>query len=381
MDNNRIFRDMDSSIDWNTGAFIIFTHLLFLVFVPWYLMVTTPSLGLILASFAIYVLCGISVTLGYHRFFSHRAFSLHKSVQALTLLFGALAPASSVYRWSYDHRLHHQFVDTDRDPYNAKKGFWHSHLLWMFKKRKQLDARLVADLGRNRLVMFQERFYIPLMIASNVLVVLGLGLLFKDFFGAFVIGVLCRLIIIHHTMWSINSWAHLLGTKPYSKKHTAVNNWFLSFFTFGEGYHNFHHTFCTDYRNGVRWYEFDVTKYSIWLLSKICLASDLRRMNSLTIRKAMLSEDRRYLLERIRSSSYAKEFEEKVHLLSERLHAHMTELYKRRAEYLEHKRSKAPKDRLVALKASIKHLRESYKKDKKNWEVLHKKVRQFSLPS
>ena len=89
------------------------------------------------------------------------------------------------------------------------------------------------------------------------------------------------------------------GSQPYSTEHTAVNNFILSFLTFGEGYHNYHHTFAGDYRNGVRWYQFDPPKYFIWALSKVGLAKNLKTVNKITIKRNLIAADRHLMVERL----------------------------------------------------------------------------------
>jgi stearoyl-CoA desaturase (delta-9 desaturase) len=98
-----------------------------------------------------------------------------------------------------------------------------------------------------------------------------------------------RLVIQWHATFSINSLAHQLGSQPYSRSTSARDSWVTALVTFGEGYHNFHHRFQGDYRNGVRWFHFDPTKWWVWALSKIGLAWDLRRMPREAIQRARVS--------------------------------------------------------------------------------------------
>ena len=116
----------------------------------------------------------------------------------------------------------------------------------------------------------------------------------------FVLAWWTRLMVSHHLTWFINSLAHYWGEQTYSKEHSAVDNFVIAILTVGEGYHNFHHTFPADYRNGVRWYHFDPTKWTIWILSKVGLAADLRRFDSFRIKRRLLTEDRRLLIYSLR---------------------------------------------------------------------------------
>jgi stearoyl-CoA desaturase (delta-9 desaturase) len=102
-------------------------------------------------------------------------------------------------------------------------------------------------------------------------------------------------------MFSINSLAHTWGSKTFAKELTAVDNFFLAFITFGEGYHNYHHAFPNDYRNGISWYHFDPTKWLIWLLEKLHLAKNLRSKDGLVIRANLIQKDLQMVLETLRA--------------------------------------------------------------------------------
>ncbi|MFQ5740187.1 MAG: acyl-CoA desaturase [Acidobacteriota bacterium] len=291
------------NFNWTGGLFLIGYHILLLVSLPLYLLYMPLNPGLMVAAFVLYVLAAMGITAGYHRFYSHKTYKPHKPLEAVLLSMGTLAIQGSALEWSHDHRLHHRHVDTDEDPYQTRDGFWYSHLLWMFKKRKPLQEQGVADLMENSLVHFQHRHYGLLVAATNMIPVVFLGWLFEDYIGAFVIALLARIFLVHHSTWFINSLAHMWGSKPFSTEHSAVNNWILSLFTMGEGYHNYHHTFSGDYRNGVRWYQYDITKLLIWLAGQLGLASDLRRVRTSTIRKKLILVDRKLMLRKIREKN------------------------------------------------------------------------------
>lgn len=283
-------------IDWVTFIFIASYHLLLVVALPLYLLEHTPGWPLLIGSFVLVSASGLSITAGYHRLFSHRTYRTTHPVEWVLLLFGTMTAQGSVIRWAHDHRLHHRYVDREGDPYGTQLGFWHSHLLWMFEDQGKIEPRLVKDLLADPVIAFQHRHYGWLMALVNLASIGVLWWISGDLAGAFVIGFLLRMFIAHHTTWFINSLAHQWGTKPYSSEHSAVNNFILAFLTFGEGYHNFHHTFAGDYRNGIRWYQFDPTKALIWILSKFGLASDLQKSDPLMIKRRLVQEDRRLLL-------------------------------------------------------------------------------------
>jgi len=126
-------------------------------------------------------------------------------------------------------------------------------------------------------------------MVSGIVLPLVIGVLSRDFWGAFFCGVVARVTLVFHSAFFINSFAHTFGTKPYDPDSSARDNWFGAVLTNGEGYHNFHHKFPNDYRNGVRWYHWDPSKWAIWILSQLGLAWDLRKTPMDQIREARIA--------------------------------------------------------------------------------------------
>jgi len=284
------------------ALFLVGYHVALLVLLPIYLWNSVPATGILLLSAGLFFLSGFSITAGYHRYYAHRAYEPSWPVEWFMMFFGTLAVEGSVLEWAHDHRNHHKFVDTEKDPYNIKDGFWHAHILWMFETQDRDFEDVVPDLMENPLLMFQHNNYSWLSMGLNAAVAVGAGLFWGDLFGAIVFVFLARLFLLHHATWFINSLAHTWGVKPFSREQTAVNNFIISILTFGEGYHNYHHTFASDYRNGVWWYQFDPTKIIIWALSKVGLARNLNRVNKATIQKRMIDEDRKMMLKCLETS-------------------------------------------------------------------------------
>ena len=136
--------------------------------------------------------------------------------------------------------------------------------------------------------MFQHKYYLPLVLLMNIAVPMLVGYAIGDFWGGVLLVGLLRLVLSHHFTFFINSLAHMWGTRPYTDENTARDNFWLALLTYGEGYHNFHHIFQYDYRNGVKWWQFDPTKWLIFALSCVGLTSNLKRIPNFTIRKAQL---------------------------------------------------------------------------------------------
>jgi stearoyl-CoA desaturase (delta-9 desaturase) len=263
---------------WGNVAFLTLTPLAAAIAVPWYVLSYGVTWVEIAACATMWLVTGLSVTAGYHRLFAHRAYSAPAPVRALFAIVGAAAFENSVISWAAAHRFHHRHVDTDEDPYNAQEGFFYSHMGWvMVEGAKHDDTSNVPDLWKDPILRWQHRHAIAIGAAVNLGTVVTLGLLTGRMLGMFVFALLLRMVLTHHFTFLINSAAHIWGTQPYSTAHSARDNWLLSFFSFGEGYHNYHHSFQADYRNGPRLYNWDPSKWLIWTMSRLGLASSLRR--------------------------------------------------------------------------------------------------------
>ena len=226
---------------------------------------------------------------------------------------GAGAVQGSIKWWSRGHRAHHRYTDTDLDPYGAHHGLLWSHIGWMvFKPRRKPGVADVSDLAKNPVVRFQHRWYVELLLMVSFIIPTVLpGLLWSDFRGGFFYAGATRLLFVHHVSFSfpitpprsqvsiylfpsqstfcVNSLAHWLGDTPFDDKHTPRDHVFTALVTIGEGYHNFHHEFPMDYRNAIKWYQYDPTKWFIALMSRIGLASHLKVFPENEVTKGQLT--------------------------------------------------------------------------------------------
>lgn len=184
----------------------------------------------------------------------------------------------SIKWWSRGHRAHHRYTDTDLDPYSAQRGFLWSHVGWMIvKPRRKQGFADVSDLQNSEVVRWQHRWYIPLIFGMGfVFPTLVAGLLWGDLRGGFFFAGAARLLFVHHSTFCVNSLAHWLGETPFDDKHTPRNHWLTALATIGEGYHNFHHEFPQDFRNAIQWYQYDPTKWFIYSMFRLGLASQLK---------------------------------------------------------------------------------------------------------
>eukprot|EP00339_Tiarina_fusa_P014117 CAMPEP_0117005684 /NCGR_PEP_ID=MMETSP0472-20121206/6203_1 /TAXON_ID=693140 ORGANISM="Tiarina fusus, Strain LIS" /NCGR_SAMPLE_ID=MMETSP0472 /ASSEMBLY_ACC=CAM_ASM_000603 /LENGTH=419 /DNA_ID=CAMNT_0004706977 /DNA_START=9 /DNA_END=1264 /DNA_ORIENTATION=- len=239
-----------------------------------------------------YIFTGmLGITAGYHRHFAHRAYKATPLLRWILMLAGSGAVQGSIRWWCRDHRVHHRYVDTDKDPYSAPKGWWYSHVGWMLLRQdpSRLGKASIADLDADPMITWQHKYYafIGLFMGYFFPAIIA-GLLWGDWAGGFVYAGCLRLFFVAQSTFLINSLCHSHGTATYSESHTARDSTFTSLLTFGEGLHNYHHTFPSDYRNGYRWYHWDPTKWTIWAFAQLGLAYDLVTFPDEEVEKAEL---------------------------------------------------------------------------------------------
>jgi stearoyl-CoA desaturase (Delta-9 desaturase) len=327
------------SVRLSNCVFLASTLLLTLIAVPAYIWRNGLN-GFQMAMFLFFFgATGLSITLGYHRLFSHLTFKASWPVRFFTLLFGAAAFENSALCWAADHRRHHKFVDHDEDPYDISKGFFHAHIGWiLFRYPPDTSLDWAKDLQQDRLVMLQHRYYVGIAIIVGFLVPAGLGWAQGGWLGAlggFLIAGVARVFCVHHMTFFINSLCHTLGRQPYSSRCTARDSAIMAWFTFGEGYHNFHHEFQHDYRNGVKPYHFDPTKWCIWLLHKTGLVRQLRRVPEERILLAQVAEQQRQIAAKLSATPtpVAEALQHMLHAAHQRLQHASASWEQRMAEY------------------------------------------------
>jgi stearoyl-CoA desaturase (delta-9 desaturase) len=277
---------------WVQTTVFAATFLVATIAVPWYAISVGFDWTAWLGFFLFCGATGISITAGYHRLWAHNAYKAHWSLRLFFALFGAATVQNSILSWATGHRRHHRHVDdNDRDPYSAGRGLWFSHMGWMLRDYPsgREDLSNVQDLQRDPIVMWQERHYVAIAWTMNLVPPLLVGWLTGDWLANLLLMGVARLVVTHHTTFFINSLAHYWGKRPYTDTNSARDNGLLALLTYGEGYHNFHHKFQTDYRNGIRWYQFDPTKWLIRGASWLGLTWDLKRVDGFRIREAQVA--------------------------------------------------------------------------------------------
>jgi stearoyl-CoA desaturase (delta-9 desaturase) len=230
----------------------------------------------------LYILTGMGITVGYHRMISHRSFECHPWVKCCLLILGGCALQNSALRWCADHIRHHAKTDSDEDPYNATLGFWHSHCGWLFVETPHRLEKYESRLRKDPLIMWQHRYYVPIVL-SGLLVPFVAGWVnggWVSGLGCFLLAGMLRILLVLNSTFTINSLCHLWGNQPHGTQDSSRDNWLISFVSFGEGYHNYHHTFARDYRNGPEWYNFDPSKWVIYVLFRLGLTYNLQRQKT-----------------------------------------------------------------------------------------------------
>ena len=212
------------------------------------------------------------VTAGYHRYFSHRSYKMNRVCQFLMAILAQTSAQKGVLWWAAHHRDHHRNSDNEDDVHSPwQSGFWWSHIGWVISNDyDNYDRRLIHDFGKFPELRWLDRFHwVPTTIFGAVILLVG-G------WSAFFWGYVVSTVLLFHCTFSINSVAHIWGTRRFETADQSRNNFLLALITFGEGWHNNHHKFMHSCRQGIRWWEIDFTYYVLKVMSWVGLARELR---------------------------------------------------------------------------------------------------------
>ncbi len=209
---------------------------------------------------------------GYHRYFSHRAYSTSRTFQFILAVLAQSTTQKSVLWWAAKHRHHHLFSDTGNDIHSPRhKGFFYSHVGWIFdRKHNDTDLVKIDDFARFPELMWLHRYEQAPAVALACLTFLIGG------WPGLVVGFFWSTVAVYHGTFCINSLAHVHGRKRYVTGDDSRNNWLLAFFTMGEGWHNNHHAYQSSARQGFRWWEIDPTFYILKALAWAGIVWDLK---------------------------------------------------------------------------------------------------------
>lgn len=364
-----------SLIPLTTSVFII-TSAIALIATPLWIVFNGIDVIEIVAAIALFFFTGMSITAGYHRLWSHKTYDAHPVVKVVLAIGGAMALQNTILHWSSDHRVHHRNVDDhDQDPYCATRGFWFSHIGWMLREyqaHRYNDYSNCRDLQKDAVVMWQHKNYLSIVLIANFGLTGFIGWLNSDIIGMLLIAGVTRLVAVHHVTFFINSLAHMWGKRPYTDGNTARDNGFLALFTFGEGYHNYHHIFEYDYRNGIRWWHYDPTKWLIKTLEILKLAHNLRKTPEERIEKARLNMQLKYAKKKITCLPNAEEVMLKVQQEYDVLVQKMAEYYKAKKSIVKLKTNTLQASyESLELQYKYKELKQAFLLQKEKWQSLY----------
>jgi len=255
--------------DWGIISYIGMIHLvallaLFPAFFSW------KAVGVAVVLYCITECWGI--TLGYHRLLSHRSFQLPKWLEYFFIFCGTLACQAGPIHWIGLHRIHHKYSDQPQDPHDSNKGFWWSHMGWMFYNIPANEdiPRYTKDISGDRVYQFFQNYFVLIQV------VLGLLLCWLGGWSFVIWGIFVRLVVGFHCTWFVNSATHKFGYRSHESNDESRNCWWVALLTFGEGWHNNHHAFQYSARHGLKWWEIDITWMTIRFLEILGLAKDVK---------------------------------------------------------------------------------------------------------
>jgi stearoyl-CoA desaturase (delta-9 desaturase) len=270
-----------------------------------YIFVITPLLALLAAvpiawgwglswvdiaiALPFYVVSGLGITVGFHRYFTHGSFKANRALRVALAISGSLALQGPVIDWVADHRRHHAFSDKEGDPHSPwlfgtgpralARGFYHSHMGWLFGRDQTNEERFTPDLLADRDIVRVDRLFVLWATLSLVLPGVIGGLVTLSWAGAltaFFWGGLVRVALLHHVTWSINSICHMIGEQPFASRDHSRNVWPLAVLSFGESWHNLHHADPTCARHGVQRGQVDISARVIRAFEKLGWAHSVR---------------------------------------------------------------------------------------------------------
>ena len=242
------------------------------------------SKAAVIAAIVLYFVRMFAITGFYHRYFSHKSFKTTRAFQFVMAFLGGTAVQRGALWWAAHHRHHHRYSDQPEDTHSPKQqGFWWSHMGW-FHDPKNFATRseLIRDLIRFPELKFLNQYdVLPGFIMG--LILFGIGWAMEGPTGGAVTGMqlviwgaFISTVFVYHATYTINSLAHVIGSRRYPTNDTSRNNFLLSLITMGEGWHNNHHFYQASCRQGFFWWEIDLTYYGLKVLSWFGLIWDLK---------------------------------------------------------------------------------------------------------
>jgi stearoyl-CoA desaturase (Delta-9 desaturase) len=241
-----------------------------------------------------YLVTAMGVTVGFHRYFTHRSFATSTPIKAALGIMGSAAIEGPMISWVADHRKHHAFSDQEGDPHSphvdhghgwrgALSGLAHAHVGWLFiHTQRGARDRYAPDLMKDPVVRFIDRTFVWWAL-GGLAAAFALGYALGGTLDAALTGLLwggaIRMLVVHHVTYSINSLCHFFGRRDYETDDESRNLRWLSVLSLGESWHNNHHAFPTSAFHGLRWHEVDLSGLTIRAMEKLGLVWDVKRVD------------------------------------------------------------------------------------------------------
>jgi len=369
------------NLHWPIASFIIGSHILAAVGTYFYATLHGFTMSAVVIAVVFLFLTCFGISGGYHRLFAHGTYEAHPLLKIFYLIFGAASFESSALKWASDHRKHHAYIDEDEDPYNIKRGFWWAHIGWILTKDPASQGiSKVGDLERDPWIRFQHKYYGPVALVFGFGLPTAIGALCGDAWGGLIIGGFLRTVFFYHSTFSINSVAHIWGSQPYSDSDSSRDSWFTAFLTMGEGFHNFHHTFSADYRNGVNPWEYDPTKWLLNSFTVVGLAKNLIRTPEPVILKAKLRMQAKRAEADLKAHPHAAE---NLRIAREKLERMLDTWNAVKAEWAEERdRLKGRSEELIAkLRHDLAESRRKYREAYAAWVITLRNPQLLAAPN
>ena len=228
-----------------------------------------------------YLLISLGVTVGYHRYLTHRSFKAPPWLKVCLLILGSMAVEGPALRWASTHLEHHAHADREGDPHSPLAGFWHAHAGWIVDGFRPDQTKYGQALAADRIVVVISRTFF-LWVALSLLIPAAV-----DGWRGLLWGGIVRIFLVHHVTWSVNSVCHVFGRRPFKTGDRSTNNWLVGLLAGGEGYHNNHHAFQRSAFHGFYWWQFDLSGLLIRLFEIMGVATEVQRVSPELIGKRL----------------------------------------------------------------------------------------------
>jgi stearoyl-CoA desaturase (delta-9 desaturase) len=236
----------------------------------WQHQVTALDLSMMVV---LYLLTGFGITIGFHRFATHRSFKSRSAIQVILLALGSMAIEGNVIQWTADHWKHHKYSDKPGDPHSPLEGLFHAHIGWFFGLNRGVPEEDAKHLLKDPIARFMSKSFVLWATLGFVLPFL------VDGWRGLLWGGLVRVFVTHHLTWSVNSVCHQFGRRAFETPDASHNQWIVGLLGLGEGWHNNHHAFPESAFHGMKWYQIDMSGYVIRGLERLRLVSGVRRVS------------------------------------------------------------------------------------------------------